>query len=295
MFSAAFCVLTDHKPTMHELTDFPGKARHFNIAVEIGMRYHVVGTDLLNGESDIVSTIESKHECNAEQINMDILSCWVQGEGIVDRTWRGLLGVLRVRCTGLAQDIEETLRAKNDASKVVFEPLDIVPTTMPATALHFSQPSLDECFHNAGIPVDDVILDETITRIDHIAVIARKITQWRDLCPFLGIEESEKEVIETASELNEQRRKLLNIWKQKNGRRATYRYLCTILWNQSRLDLIEAVCEVMKSNVVSAEAVMPCHTPPDPQSPISHFSTLIAPHIIVSLVNCPDVAVCVQL
>ena len=50
-------------------------------------------------------------EKNAEQINMDILRRWVQGKGISDRTWRGLLGVLRVHCPGLAEEIEETLRA----------------------------------------------------------------------------------------------------------------------------------------------------------------------------------------
>ena len=59
-----------------------------------------------------VPAIVSEHRGNAEQINMDILSRWMQGRGIADRTWRGLLGVLRVHCPGLAQDIEETLRAE---------------------------------------------------------------------------------------------------------------------------------------------------------------------------------------
>ena len=109
----ALCFITDLKPTMPELTDFPGKTRHFNIAVRIGIKYLSFGTGLLNDESgDIVPSIVSEHRGNAEQINMDILSRWVQGKGIADRTWRGLLGVLRVHCPGLAQDIEETLRAE---------------------------------------------------------------------------------------------------------------------------------------------------------------------------------------
>ena len=93
---------------MPELTDFPGKIQHFNIAAEIGMKYYAIGTALLNDE--VVPAIVSEHRGNAEQINMDILSRWVQGKGIADHTWRGLLGVLRVNCPGLAQDIEETLR-----------------------------------------------------------------------------------------------------------------------------------------------------------------------------------------
>ena len=99
---------------MPELTDFPGKTRYFNIATEIGIQYYMVGTALLNDERGaIVPTIVSEHRGNAEQINMDILSRWVQGKGIADQTWRGLLGVLRVHCPGLAQDIEETLRIDN--------------------------------------------------------------------------------------------------------------------------------------------------------------------------------------
>ena len=102
---------------MPELTDFPGKTRHFNIAVRIRIKYLSFGTGLLNDESgDIVPSIVLEHRGNAEQINMDILSRWVQGKGIADRTWRGLLGVLRVHCPGLAQDIEETLRAETGTS-----------------------------------------------------------------------------------------------------------------------------------------------------------------------------------
>ena len=114
---------------MPELTDFPGKIRHFNIAVGIGIKYLSFGTGLLNDENgDIVPVIVSEHRGNAEQINMDVLSRWVQGKGISDCTWRGLLGVLRLHCPGLAQDIEETLRAEtNDSSmgksRVVIAPL----------------------------------------------------------------------------------------------------------------------------------------------------------------------------
>ena len=73
---------------MRELIDLPGKTTHFNIAERIGMKYIFVGTALLNDDSgDVVPAIVSEHRGNAEQINMDILSRWVQGRGLVDRTW----------------------------------------------------------------------------------------------------------------------------------------------------------------------------------------------------------------
>ena len=98
---------------MPMLTNFPGKTGYINVATEIGMQYCMVGNTLLNDERGaIVPAIVSEHRGNAEQINMDILSRWVQGKGIDDRTWRGLLGVLQAHCPGLAQDIEETLRAE---------------------------------------------------------------------------------------------------------------------------------------------------------------------------------------
>ena len=95
---------------MPELTDFPGKTQHFNVAERIGRKYLSVGTGLLNDErGEVVPAIVSEHGGNAEHINMDILSRWVQGKGIADHTWRGLFGMLRVHCPRLAQDIEETL------------------------------------------------------------------------------------------------------------------------------------------------------------------------------------------
>ena len=93
----------------------------------------MVGTALLNDERGvIVPAIVSEHRGNAEQINMDILSRWIQGKGIDDHSWRGLLGVLRVHCSGLAKDIEETLRAETDTSSTA-NPEAGVPSHTPPT------------------------------------------------------------------------------------------------------------------------------------------------------------------
>lgn len=39
---------------MLEITDFPGKTQHFNIAAEIGMKLNVIGTALLIDERGII-------------------------------------------------------------------------------------------------------------------------------------------------------------------------------------------------------------------------------------------------
>ena len=139
------------------------------------------------------------------------------------------------------------------------------------SALPLSRPSLGECFNCSGIQIDCVLLDKQITDATHIADIAKKLTQWRDLFPYLGLKEYEKEEIEAAGDLSEQKRKLLTIWTQRYGPRATYQHLCTILWEQHRVDLVEAVCDIMKSAATSAKAE-PSHSPPQPQSALSRFN-----------------------
>ena len=46
---------------------------------------------------------------NASLISIEILTRWVQGQGIADTSWRGLLGVLKEYCPALADSIEEAL------------------------------------------------------------------------------------------------------------------------------------------------------------------------------------------
>ena len=94
------------------MTDFPGKTRHFNIASEIGTKYRIVGTALLNDESGvIIPAIVSKHKGNVEFINLEVLNQWVQGQG-VKCSWLNLIHALRLPCSKLAEDIEESLSAE---------------------------------------------------------------------------------------------------------------------------------------------------------------------------------------
>ena len=73
----------------------------------------MVGTTLLDDEDyTIVPAIAQKHGKDPELINMEILGRWVRGEGMSDRSWRGLLGVLREHCGALADRVEEVLTAE---------------------------------------------------------------------------------------------------------------------------------------------------------------------------------------
>ena len=91
------------------------------------------------------------------------------------------------------------------------------------SALTLSRPSLKECFNYSGILIDCVMLDRQITDAADISDIAKKLTQCRDLLPYFGLEEYEKEEVEAAGDLSENKRRLLTMWTKKYGPRATYR------------------------------------------------------------------------
>ena len=70
----------------------------------------MVGTALLNDkDGSIVAAIERKFRNDALEINREILNKWLQGQGMADCTWRGLLGVLTLHYKALAESVEEAL------------------------------------------------------------------------------------------------------------------------------------------------------------------------------------------
>ena len=98
---------------MPQMTIFQSKSRNIDIVEGIGIKWEKVGTALLDDkDGTIIPAIAEQYSYNVERINMEILRRWVQGKGIPDRTWRGLLGVLKVHCVSLAESVEETLRAE---------------------------------------------------------------------------------------------------------------------------------------------------------------------------------------
>ena len=81
-----------------------------NIPQRIGVQWSVVGTLLLRDmDGSIVQAIAREYRDNAFEINREVLARWVQGQGIADTTWQGLLGVLKEHCPALAESIEEAL------------------------------------------------------------------------------------------------------------------------------------------------------------------------------------------
>ena len=112
------------------LNDFPYRGKFIKVAQAIGPRWNEVGIALLEDEfQSIMPALAQEHGKDAENINIAVLGRWVRGEGMRDRTWRGLLTVLKKHCVMLAERMEETLTGK------VANP----PTTQEPT--HTSSPS----------------------------------------------------------------------------------------------------------------------------------------------------------
>ena len=79
------------------MISFQGKTECINLVQEIGAKWRMVGTTLLDDrKGTIMPAIAKSHGNDADDINVEVLSRWVQGQGIADRTWRGLLGVLKL-------------------------------------------------------------------------------------------------------------------------------------------------------------------------------------------------------
>ena len=100
---------------MPELTALQGKTECINIPQKISTNWRVVGTLLLDDKAGtIVPAIAREYRDNATEINSEILARWVQGRGIADTSWRGLLGVLNKCCPALAESIEEALSTEEN-------------------------------------------------------------------------------------------------------------------------------------------------------------------------------------
>ena len=114
---------TDQKPTMPEMTALQGRTRDINIVEGIGAGWDKVGTALLDDKyGTIIPAIAQDCVYKSERINTEILRRWIQGEGIPDRTWKGLLSVLRsVRHIALADSVEEAL-TEEEAEQGKFSP-----------------------------------------------------------------------------------------------------------------------------------------------------------------------------
>ena len=143
---------TDQKPTMPEMTALQGRIRAVNIVEGIGAEWDKVGTALLDDkDGTIIPAIAREHGNNAECINTEILRRWIQGKGIPDRTWKGLLCVLRsVRRNTLADDVEEVLTEEEATDPPHLDPPDNPPP--PGVLQRFVQFLRNLCHRQSRLP-----------------------------------------------------------------------------------------------------------------------------------------------
>ena len=91
-------------------------------------------------------------------------------------------------------------------------------------------------------------------RDDHLSEIALSITRWKSIVPFLGLTKAEEENIEKDCAANEtQKIGMVRKWREKYGKKATYRKLANVFFKLERVDLVEEVCELLHSNSSSEE------------------------------------------
>ena len=109
LFFTSYFYTTDDKPTMPQLLSFQGKTECFDVAQEIGIQWRVIGTILLDDKNGtIMPAIAQQFANNVQDINMEVLSRWIQRKGI-ECTWRVLLDALRGPCRALAKNVREAL------------------------------------------------------------------------------------------------------------------------------------------------------------------------------------------
>ena len=134
------------EPGLTELIALQGKHTCINIAEQIGTKWRVVGIGLLQDRSgNTISSINEQYRGDNLKINIEILQRWVNGQGIVDRSWHGLLGVLRVHCAALAQSVEEALTADETTDSPPMDQPPPSPPPPPSLLRHFLW-SLRSCF-----------------------------------------------------------------------------------------------------------------------------------------------------
>ena len=98
----------------------------------------------------------------------------------------------------------------------------------------------------AEVGVTHIQLDKTCTR-EHLLDIAIFLTSWREVAPYLSLSSAEVEVTERdARSEAERKRKMLEVWKDKFGFKATYRVLVETLLKIGRADQAQKVCHLLK-------------------------------------------------
>ena len=84
-------------------------------------------------------------------------------------------------------------------------------------------------------------LDSTVSDI-HIAKIAKDfIRNWEELAPYLRLLPAREYEIKKDGRYGDQKREALRMWKERNGRKATYRALIVVAEQVSNVELAENI------------------------------------------------------
>ncbi len=109
--------------------------------------------------------------------------------------------------------------------------------------------------------LDGILSDEGLSRDsldvpcqdDHILSLAQQISRWQGLAPYIGLDDLDEEAIKESGGVEVQRVKMLRRWQQKLGTKATYLYLAKGLASVQRRDLIEQVCDLVRTSPVPSK------------------------------------------
>ena len=98
-------------------------------------------------------------------------------------------------------------------------------------------------------------LDSPVDDID-IAQVAKVMTDWEEMAPFLGLTPAEEnEIVERYRDrLRLQKREALRRWKQKNGNKATYRKLIITFCAQGQVTVAEAIKDILLKSDDSSDS-----------------------------------------
>ena len=106
--------------------------------------------------------------------------------------------------------------------------------------------TLEDVISQCGLKKEDLNKECTLTN-DMLEII-NKITDWKVTGTYLGIPKEKLVSIEVESRTEAQRRiAVLQTWKEREGKRATYLKLVATFNQQGRNDLVEKICRVATS------------------------------------------------
>ena len=88
----------------------------------------------------------------------------------------------------------------------------------------------------------------------HLSKIAKSISDWRAVSPFLGLTEAEEsEILESTHSIPARKMAMLRKWKQKRGVKATYKGLCRVFGDCERADLVDEVKQLLAESNNSSD------------------------------------------